>query len=81
MRINQTDLYNAVERLESKLDLKLNTNIWHKHYSVHVLHGTSACGAQIAAGTTARECYDQVWAAIRALDINADHARFKEKQS
>lgn len=81
-RITQNDLYKSVDLLESKLDgLKLTVNIWHRHYSVHVLHGSSACGQQIASGVSARECYNEVHAACKALEVNAKIDDLKAKQN
>lgn len=81
MRITVKDFFRAAERLESMLDgLRLTTNVWHRHYSVHVLQGDSGCGYLIASGSTAREAYNEVHAAIRALDVNARINELKEKQ-
>ena len=81
-RITQNDLYKSVELLESKLNgLKLTVNIYHRHYSVHVLHGSSACGEQIASGVSARECYNEVHAACKALEVNARIDELKERQN
>lgn len=81
MRITCNDFYGAVERLESKLPgLKLTTNVWHRHFAVHVLEGSSASGELIASGSTAREAYNETWAAIRALEINAKIDELKERQ-
>ena len=81
-RITQNDLYKSVELLESKLNgLKLTVNIYHRHYSVHVLHGSSACGEQIASGVSARECYNEVHAACKALEVHAKIDELKERQN
>lgn len=81
MRITCNDFYKSVERLESMLnDLKLTTNVWHRHYSVHVLHGSSGCGEQIASGSTAREAYNEVHAACRAIEVYSRINELREKQ-
>ena len=81
MRITCNDFYRSVELLESKLyGLKLTTNVWHRHFACHVLHGTSACGQLIASGSTAREAYHEVHAAIRAIEVFSDIENLKAKQ-
>lgn len=80
-RITTKDFYRSVERLESILDgLKLTTNVWHKHFAVHVLQGESACGEQIASGSTAREAYYEVHAAIRAIEVYKNLHKLKARQ-
>ena len=68
-RITIKDFYAAAERLEETIGIKLTTNVWHRHFSVHVLEGESACGEQLASGSTAREAYNEINAAIRTLYV------------
>lgn len=68
-RITSKDFYRATERLEKLIGHKLNTSVWHRHYSVYIAKG-SACADLLASGSTAREAYNEIHACIRAIEVS-----------
>jgi len=69
-RITSTDFYKAVERLEESLNIKLTTNVRHKHYSVYTdPKERSVCQDKLVASDTAGDAIDQIWAILNTLSI------------
>ena len=74
MRVTSTDFIKQCERLEEALGIKVETNIWHKHFSAYTSGTNGSCQHELVSSNTARDACDQ----IRAI-LNAQYALNKAK--
>lgn len=69
MRYTKKDFLNKAQRLEEVLNIKLTTNIWHRHYSVYTQGPNDSCQKQLVSASNARNACDQIWAILNVLDL------------
>lgn len=71
MRTTQKQVDGAVERLSEIMGVELVINQWHQHVSVYTKGPSDSCQELIAQSNTKKDFVDQVYAAIRALEIKS----------
>lgn len=69
MRVTSKQFYKSVERLQDELGVELETNVWHRHYSIYTRGGKGSCQDLLVTSDTARDAVDQVTAILNALYV------------
>lgn len=75
MRVTSTDFIKQCERLEEVLGVKIETNIWHRHFSAYTSGPNGSCQYELVSSNTARDAVDQ----IRAI-LNTQYAMSELKK-
>lgn len=67
MRVTYKDFIKKVERLEQFMNIPLETNVWHKHFSVYTKDLNGSQKNQIVCSDNAKGAISQIEAILSAL--------------